>query len=143
MVQEWRGVESGTGSHVPGVGASILRARPAHSRKRVAGRSSGPFLAGPMPRRFPENAGDSSTVDLSYRMPHAAEVLDRGTMTYRLDVDPQDLVSPQLFHISVTWPEGYRPSGALPVGWKATKTGATFDGAITTHVAWEVPLVHG
>jgi type II secretory pathway pseudopilin PulG len=89
------------------------------------------------------NSGDSSTIDLSYRMAHAAKVLDQQTMTYRLDVDPQDLVSAQLFHISVAWPDGYRSSGALPAGWKATKKGGAFDGPITTRMAWEIPLTKG
>ena len=89
------------------------------------------------------NYGQSGTLDVIYQMDHAAEVVDSHTMIYRLDVDPQDLVSAEVFHIRVTWPAGYRPSGALPTGWKATKNGATFDNEITTRVAWEIPLTKG
>jgi len=89
------------------------------------------------------NSGESKTFDVSYRMDHAAELLDSRTMVYRLDIDPQDLVSPQAFHIRVAWPDGYQPSGALPTGWKETKNGGSFDGAITTKVAWEIPLEKG
>jgi hypothetical protein len=89
------------------------------------------------------NYGESKTFDVSYRMDHAAEQVDPQTLVYRLDIDPQDLVSAQLFHLSVTWPDGYRLDGDLPSSWKATSHGATFDGEVTTQVAWEIPLTKG
>ena len=89
------------------------------------------------------NSGESGTLDVTYRMQHAADVVDSHTMIYRLDGDPQDLVSAQVFHLRVSWPTGYRPTGPLPSGWKATKNGATFDNEITTRVAWEIPLTKG
>ena len=61
-------------------------------------------------------------------------------MVYRLDIDPQATVQPQVFHISVTWPAGYHTDQALPTGWKATAHGARFDGTVTTIEAWEIPL---
>jgi hypothetical protein len=92
---------------------------------------------------FMLNYGESGTFDVNYHAQRAAEVLDSHTMVYRLDIDPQDLVNAELFHLTVTWPDGYRPTGSLPTGWKATKNGARFDGAITTQVAWEIPLTKG
>jgi len=89
---------------------------------------------------FMLNSGQSSTFDVTYRILHAAQVLDSSTMVYRLDIDPQDLVSPPVYHLRVIWPDGYQPTGTLPAGWKATKNGASFDGAVTTKVAWEIPL---
>jgi hypothetical protein len=86
------------------------------------------------------NAGKSMTMDASYSFSHAAEVVDAHTMTYRLDIDPQDLVVPQVFHITVVWPQGFAPSEALPSGWKATGSGARFDGPVTTRMSWEIPL---
>ena len=92
---------------------------------------------------FMLNAGQSGTLGATYQIAHAAEVLGSGTMTYRLDIDPQDTVQPQTFHINVIWPDGYSPSTALPTGWKATSKGARFDGPVTTIEAWEIPLSRG
>jgi hypothetical protein len=108
-------------------------------------RTHRPTVATVVNRKYVEtpfmlNSGESGTLDVTYRMQHAADVVDSHTMIYRLDGDPQDLVSAQVFHIRVSWPTGYRPTGALPSGWKATKNGATFDNEITTRVAWEIPL---
>jgi hypothetical protein len=64
-------------------------------------------------------------------------------MIYRLDIDPQDLVNAPIYHIKVTWPDAYQPSGSLPADWKATSNGARFNGEITTRVAWEIPLTKG
>jgi len=89
------------------------------------------------------NAGKSMTIDASYTYQRAAEVLDSRTMTYRLDIDPQDLVVPQVFHLTVIWPEGFAPTGALPTGWKPTRSGARFDGPVTTRMAWAIPLAKG
>jgi hypothetical protein len=92
---------------------------------------------------FMLNAGESRTFDVSYQVKRAAEVVDSDSMTYRLDVDPQDLVVPQIFHITVIWPDGYHPTGTLPGGWEATEKGATFDNEISTHIAWAIPLSKG
>jgi hypothetical protein len=61
-------------------------------------------------------------------------------MVYRLDVDPQDTVVPETLHLTVTWPDGFRPTRTLPAGWRATRHGATFDGPITEMQAWRIPL---
>ncbi len=91
-------------------------------------------------RSFLLNAGQSATLDARYRIGRAADVLDSGTMTYRLDIDPQDTVQPQVFHLHVIWPAGFAPTGRLPEGWRATKDGASFDGPVTTREAWAIPL---
>jgi outer membrane murein-binding lipoprotein Lpp len=87
--------------------------------------------------------GQSATFDATYRIRRAAQVLGSRSMTYHLDIDPQDLVDPQVFHITVTWPDGYHAAGALPPGWKATRNGAWFDGPVSTRTSWAVPLVRG
>jgi hypothetical protein len=86
------------------------------------------------------DAGQSATLDARFHVDRAADVLDSRSMTYRLDVDPQDTVQPQVFHIRVVWPAGFSPTGALPDGWKATRDGASFDGPITTTQAWAIPI---
>jgi hypothetical protein len=107
-----------------------------------------PTVAGVRNRKYVEgqfllDSGQTGTYDVTYRTQHAAEVVDAHSMTYRLDVDPQDLVSPELLHVNVTWPDGYHPGGELPSGWTSTTHGATFQGAVTTQVAWEIPLSRG
>ena len=94
-------------------------------------------------KSFLLNAGRSATLDVSYHTEHAAEVLDSSTMTYRLDVDPQATVQPQVFHLRVIWPAGFSPTDGLPDGWRATDDGATYDGPITTVQSWEIPLAKG
>jgi Protein of unknown function (DUF4012) len=91
-------------------------------------------------RSFLLDAGQSATLDLRYHTRTAAEVLDATTMTYRLDVDPQDTVQPQVFHIRVVWPAGFSPTGSLPHGWRATGDSARFDGPITTTESWAIPI---
>jgi hypothetical protein len=91
-------------------------------------------------RSFLLDAGQSATLDARFHVDRAADVLDSRSMTYRLDVDPQDTVQPQVFHIRVVWPAGFSPTGALPDGWKATRDGASFDGPITTTQAWAIPI---
>jgi len=87
--------------------------------------------------------GQTQTMDVRYSLPRAAEVDASGTMTYRLDVDPQDLVTPEALHVRVLWPDGYRPDGTLPTGWKATEGGATYDGTVADAASWEIPLSLG
>jgi hypothetical protein len=107
-----------------------------------------PTVAGVRNRKYVEgqfllDSGQTGTYDVTYRTQHAAELVDAHSMTYRLDVDPQDLVSPELLHVNVTWPDGYHPGGELPSGWTSTTHGATFQGAVTTQMAWEIPLSRG
>jgi hypothetical protein len=86
------------------------------------------------------DSGQSGTLDVAYRTPHAAEAIDSNRMVYRLDVDPQDTVVPETLHLTVIWPDGFRPTRTLPAGWRATRHGATFDGPITEMQAWRIPL---
>jgi hypothetical protein len=85
------------------------------------------------------NSGESSTVTASYVVPNAAVLNTDGTMTYRLDVDPQDLVIPETLHVAVRFPAGWSAT-SLPPGWKATSDGAVFDGPVTTALSFEIPL---
>jgi hypothetical protein len=89
------------------------------------------------------NAGQSRTLRARYEVPRAADVIDPRTMTYRLDVDPQATVVPQVFHLHVIWPDGFSPTRALPDGWQATDDGAQFDGPITTITSWAIPIARG
>jgi hypothetical protein len=89
------------------------------------------------------DAGQTRTLHARYEVRQAADVIDSRTMTYRLDVDPQATVVPQVFHIHVIWPDGFSPTGALPDEWKATDDGAQFDGPITTTTSWAIPIARG
>jgi hypothetical protein len=89
------------------------------------------------------NSGQSQSMDLSYVVPRAAEVASPQDMTYRLGVDPQDLVVPETLTVRVTWPAGYHPTGALPSGWRATSRGATYTGTVAERGDWAIPLSKG
>jgi hypothetical protein len=88
------------------------------------------------------NSGQTQTLDVSYEARQAAQV-SGSTMTYYLDIDPQDLVTPEIVHVTVVWPKGYRLDGALPTGWKATSTGATYTGSAASITSWAIPLTKG
>ena len=89
------------------------------------------------------DAGQTQTMDVSYRAKTAADVLGPTRMTYSLDVDPQDLVVPETVEVHVIWPPGFHPSGPLPAGWKATATGATYTGTVANRGSWQIPLTKG
>jgi hypothetical protein len=89
------------------------------------------------------DAGQTQSMDVAYRAATAAEVASPTSMTYRLDVDPQDLVYPENLHVTVVWPFGFHAAAALPTGWKATATGATYTGTAAEREVWEFPLVKG
>jgi hypothetical protein len=104
-----------------------------------------PKVAGVRNRKFVEGTmsldrGRTGTMGVDYRTPQAAEVLSPTSMVYRLDVDPQDLVVPETLHVTVTWPAGFRPSGPLPAGWKASAKGASYAGSVPVTLAWEIAL---
>ena len=63
---------------------------------------------------FSLNAGESWTTQVTYVVERAAEVGSDGTLVYRLDVDPQPLVTPETFDVTVHWPKGWHPTGDLP-----------------------------
>jgi hypothetical protein len=86
------------------------------------------------------DAGQSSTTTATYTVPRAAEVTGDGTMTYRLDIDPQPTVVPETVEVDVTWPAGWSSTGTLPAGWKATANGAAYDGPVTDVVSFGFPL---
>jgi hypothetical protein len=87
--------------------------------------------------------GQTGTMDVSYTAARGAEVTDPHSMVYTLSVDPQDLVTPEVLHVNVTWPAGYRPIGPLPAGWRATAKGATYGGSVPVQVTWAIPLSKG
>jgi hypothetical protein len=78
-----------------------------------------------------------------YAVPHAA-VVDRstGNLTYRIDLDPQDLVSPQANAVTLTIPEGYR-FGALPSGWtqRDAQTAVLTVPQLVVSGSWRVPVL--
>jgi hypothetical protein len=77
-------------------------------------------------------------------VPSAAAKNPDGTMTYSLDVDPQDTVVPETLTVAVTWPTGWTPSSALPPGWHATgETGARYAGPVTQALSFQIPLTKG
>ena len=85
----------------------------------------------------PQNSSVNLTSD--YTLPYAAEVTSDSTMTYQLDVDPQDLVDPESLDVSVSFPKGWSAT-SLPDGWKATAKGARWTGPVTTKLHFEIPL---
>lgn len=86
------------------------------------------------------NYQQTNTMDVTYHAKQVAQVLDSSHMVYSLTADPQGLVTPEVLHVTVTWPEGYHPTDALPDGWKATATGATYTGTLTEVDTWQIPL---
>jgi hypothetical protein len=127
--------------------------RPTYQSMEVDGRPFAakvhlPKVAHVRNRRYVEGQlgldyGQSGTIDVRYRVQQAAEVVDARSMIYTLTAEPQDLVTPQVLHVNVTWPDGYRPTDALPTGWKATANGATYSGSVADQTTWQIPLVKG
>jgi hypothetical protein len=81
----------------------------------------------------------TASVTAHYKVPSAAEVTSDSTMTYELDVDPQDLVNPETLAVSVTFPKGWSAT-SLPSGWRATADGASWTGVVATKLHAEIPL---
>jgi Protein of unknown function (DUF4012) len=106
-----------------------------------------PDVVGVRNRKYVEgqmvlDSGQTQTLDVRYEADQAAEI-SGSTMTYYLDIDPQDLVTPENVHVTVIWPQGYRVSGVLPTGWKPTSTGATYTGSAASITSWAIPLTKG
>jgi hypothetical protein len=104
-----------------------------------------PRVAGVVNRRFVVstmrlNSGQSNVLDVTYDVAHAAEPVSSSSMIYSLVGDPQDLVQPENLSVKVTWPVGFTPTGALPAGWKATATGASYTGTLADQGSWQIPL---
>jgi hypothetical protein len=78
-----------------------------------------------------------------YTVPHAA-VVDHadGSLTYRVDLDPQDLVMPQGNAVTLTIPKGYR-FGPLPAGWKmmSAQTAQLVVPQLNESGSWRVPVL--
>ena len=55
-----------------------------------------------------------------YVVPNAAEVRDDGTLVYRLDADPQGMVTPPKVAVRLGVPKGYDVA-ELPEGWQARR----------------------
>ena len=80
----------------------------------------------------------SANVGADYTVPFAAEVTSKSTMTYELDVDPQDLVNPESLEVSVTFPKGWSAT-SLPAGWQPTAHGAHWKGPVPVEAALRDP----
>ena len=85
------------------------------------------------------NSGESTRLDADYTVPSAAVENSDGTLTYMLDVDPQDLVYPEALEVSLTFPAGWT-STSLPHGWQPTANGARWKGHVPTKMHVEIPL---
>ncbi len=66
--------------------------------------------------------GETREAVLEYDVPAAAAAPADGTLTYRLDVTPQGLVTPEALSVTVRWPQGYDVA-ELPEGWTRTGPG--------------------
>jgi hypothetical protein len=123
------------------LGAVKVNGAPYHPKVRF------PRVSGVHNRRYFADSmmldsGQNTTIDVSYKVPDAAEVTSSTAMTYMLDVDPQDLVVPETLQVSLTWPAGWVLPSALPAGWEATSTtSATYVGSVATKLAFQIPLV--
>lgn len=129
---------------------------PNHSRLRslvVDGKPAHPIVHVPQVptvhnRKFIEptfslNSGESWTTQVSYVVRHAAVPGSGGTLVYRLDADPQPLVTPETLDVTVHWPQGWHPAGALPAGWTATSDGARRQGPLSQQMSAQIPLTRG
>jgi hypothetical protein len=85
----------------------------------------------------------SGQLTANYAVPHAATVNPAdGDMTYRVHLDPQDLVQPQSNGITLRIPAGYR-FGTLPTGWSLadSHTAVLFVPQLTESSSWRVPVL--
>jgi Protein of unknown function (DUF4012) len=84
----------------------------------------------------------SRKLTVSYSVPHAASVQSDGDLTYRIDMDPQDLVQPQSNTVALRIPSGYH-FGKLPAGWVLTDshTATLVVPQLTVSSSWTVPVV--
>lgn len=78
------------------------------------------------------------TLEVTYDVPAAATAADDGSLTYRLDLDPQGMVNPEAVEVEVRWPRGFRV-GPLPSGWQTRgRDTATFrDPGLTASTSLE------
>ena len=75
------------------------------------------YFGRPFVRRtivFPPQA--RKTFEITYDVPAAAAVDEDGRLTYRLDLTPQGMVTPQAVSVRVRFPRGVE-MGTLPDGW--------------------------
>lgn len=105
-------------------------------RPKVAGVRNRKYIEGTMSLQ----RGQTGALDVDYRATQAAQVVSDNQLVYQLAADPQDLVDPEILHVRVFWPAGFRPTGPLPSGWRATATGATYSGTLSARQSWEIPL---
>jgi type II secretory pathway component PulM len=124
------------------LGAVRINGRPAHVKVHV------PKVATVRDRKYVQgqmmlNYQQTNTMDVTYRADQGAQVLDSSHMVYSLTADPQGLVTPEVLHVTVIWPEGYHPTGPLPEGWRTTATGATYTGTLAEVSSWQIPLAKG
>jgi hypothetical protein len=92
---------------------------------------------------FSLNSGETWSMQVSYVVDHAAAKGSDGTLLYRLDADPQPLVTPETLDVTVRWPQGWHLTGSLPAGWTAIDGGARRQGPLPTQLAVELPLARG
>lgn len=129
--------------HHARLGAVTVDGAPYHPTVRI------PRVAGVHNRRYFArsmmlDSGQSSTVEVTYRVPNAAQLSSASAMTYKLDVDPQDLVVPETLKVSLSWPSGWAPTSALPAGWQSTGSHtAGYQASVATKLAFEIPFGTG
>jgi hypothetical protein len=84
--------------------------------------------------------GQKKTLTVKYEVP-AAAVVDGDTLTYRLDLDPQGMVTSQKVDVTVHAPEGFAPT-VTPEGWKLVddSTLTYSNGGLDDSPRFEVPF---
>ncbi|MGI8901124.1 MAG: DUF4012 domain-containing protein [Nocardioides sp.] len=82
--------------------------------------------------------GQSATMEIVYDVPRAADV-DDGGLIYRLDVDPQGMVTPEQVDVTVHFPKGYAVRD-LSAGWTRPdrSTARWTEEALVDSPRWEI-----
>ncbi|MGA8245585.1 MAG: DUF4012 domain-containing protein [Nocardioides sp.] len=84
----------------------------------------------------------TARIDATYVVRRAAEVSADGDLAYRLDLDPQDLVTPQTNQVTLRVPVGFH-LGTLPTGWtrQDDRTAVLTARALTVSTSWSIPVL--
>lgn len=108
----------------------------------VAGKSADVFVQSVRDRPFVSptmtiEPGDTRRVEVVYGVPQAAVVGIEGSLTYRLDVDPQGMAIPEQVDVRARWPASYNVRG-LPDVWtrQNDRTATWSDDALVDSPRW-------
>ena len=83
--------------------------------------------------------GTTETMLVTYTVPAAALTSDRGRLVYRLDANPQGMVTPERVDVTVHFPKGYAVRD-LPEGWTRTdrSTATWAEDGLVDSPSWDI-----